>query len=199
MDFVTKLLISTNLKENGYDSILVIIDWPTKMVYYKPVKINFDALRLARVIMDVVVWQHGLPDLIVTNRGYLFTSKFWSLLCYFFGIKRRLSTAFYPQTDGQTERENSTMEGYLQAFVNFEQNNWARLLAMAKFVYNNAKKVSIGHTSFELNCGYHPRVLFKEDINSFSQWKTTKKLSSKLQELMTVCLKNFYHTQKLQK
>ena len=74
------------------------------MVYYKPVKVTIDTLSLAEVIIDMVVRHHGLPDSIVTNWMLLFTLKFWSLLCYFLGIKQRLFTAFYSQTDGQTER-----------------------------------------------------------------------------------------------
>ena len=73
------------------------------MVYYELVKVTINALRLAEVILDVVVWHHGLPDSIVSDRGSFFTSKFWSSLYYFLGIKRRLSTAFYPQTDRQME------------------------------------------------------------------------------------------------
>ena len=169
------------------------------MVHYKPVKITINAPGLAEVIINMVVRHHGLPDSIVTDRGSLFTSKFWSSLCYFLGIKRRLSTAFHPQTDGQTERQNSMMEAYLRAFVNFEQNDWARLLPMAEFAYNNAKNASTGFTSFELNCGYHPRVFYKEDLDPHSKLRTTEKLSSELQELMTVCQQNLDHTQKLQK
>ena len=165
MDFVTGLPVSIDWKGDGYDSILVIVDRLTKMVHYKPVKITLDAPGLAEVIIDVVVRHHGLPDSIVTDRGSLFTSKFWSSLCYFLGIKRRLSTAFHPQTDGQTERQNSTIEAYLRAFVNFEQNDWARLLLMAKFAYNNAKNSSTGHTLFELNCNYHPCVFFEKDTD----------------------------------
>ena len=93
------------------------------MVYYKPVKVTIDTLGLAKVILDVVVLHHGLPNSIVINRGKLFTLKFWSLLCYFFGIKWRLSTTFQPQVDTQTKWQNSTMEAYLRAFINFEQNN----------------------------------------------------------------------------
>ena len=120
MDFVTGLPLSSDWKSDSYDLILVIVDQLTKMVYYKPVKVTIDAPGLAEVIIDVVVRHHGLPDSIVTDRGSLFTSKFWSSLCYFLGVKRRLSTAFYPQTDGQIKRQNSTMEAYLRAFVNFE-------------------------------------------------------------------------------
>ena len=113
MDFVTGLPISTTWKRDSYNSILVIVNWLTKMVHDELVKITIDVPGLAEVIIDVVVRHHGLLDSIVTDRGSLFTSKFWSLLCYFFGIKRRLSTAFSPQTDGQIERQNSTMKAYL--------------------------------------------------------------------------------------
>ena len=120
IDFVTGLLLSADWKGDSYDSIFVIVDQLTKMVHYKLVKVTIDTLGLAEVIIDMVVWYHSLPDSIVTNRGSFFTSKFWSLLCYFLGVKWRLSTAFYPQMDGQIERQNSTMKAYLQVFVNFE-------------------------------------------------------------------------------
>ena len=118
MDFITSLPISADWKGDSYDSILVIIDRLTKMVHYKPVKVTINAPSRAKVIIDVVVRHHGVPESIVTDQGLLFTSKFWFLLCYFLGIKKKLSTAFHPQTDGQTERQNSTIEAYLRAFVN---------------------------------------------------------------------------------
>ena len=120
MDFVTGLPLSADWKGDNYDSILVIVDRLTKMMHYEPVKVTIDAPGLAEVIIDAVVRHHGLPDSIISDRGAIFTSKFWSSLCYFLGIKRRLSTAFHPQTAGQTERQNSTIEAYLRAFVNWE-------------------------------------------------------------------------------
>ena len=93
------------------------------MVHFKPVKITIDAPDLAEVIMDVVVRYHGLPNSIITDWSSLFTLKFWSSLCYFLEIKKRLSTAFHLQTNSQTKRQNSTMEAYLRAFVNWEQND----------------------------------------------------------------------------
>ena len=120
IDFVTSLPLSADWKGNSYNSILVIVDRLTKMVHYEPIKVTIDAPGLAEVIIDMVVRHHSLPDSIISDRGAIFTSKFWSSLCYFLGIKRRLSTAFYPQTDGQNERQNSTIEAYLRAFVNFE-------------------------------------------------------------------------------
>ena len=91
------------------------------------------------------------------------------------------------------------MEAYLRAFVNFEQNNWARLLPMAEFAYNNAKNTSTGHTPFELNCGYHPRMSYEEDVDPRSQSKSADELSAELRELMIVCQENLHHAQELQK
>ena len=169
------------------------------MVHYEPVKVTIDAPGLAEVIIDVVVRHHGLPDSIISDRGAIFTSKFWSLLYYLLGIKRRLSTAFYSQTDGQTEQQNSTMEAYLWAFINFEQNDWTRLLPMAEFAYNNAKNARTGCTLFELNCGYHPRMSYKEEVDSFSKWKSPDERPVELRKLMIICRDNLHHAQKLQK
>ncbi len=151
------------------------------------------------MIIDVVVRHHGVPESIVTDRGSLFTSKFWFSLCYFLGIKRKQSIAFYPQTDGQTERQNSMMEAYFRVFVNWEQDNWERLLPMAEFAYNNTKNASTGYTPFELNCGYHPRVSFEEDVNLRSRSRSANELAEELRELMEVCCQNLLHAQKLQK
>ncbi len=118
MDFVTRLPILANWKVDSYDLILVIVNRLTKMIYYELVKITIDALGLAEVIIDVVMRHYRVLESIVTDQDLLFISKFWSLLCYFLGIKKKLSTTFYPQTDGQTKRQYSTMEVYLKAFVN---------------------------------------------------------------------------------
>ena len=196
---MTGLPISIDWKKDSYSSILVIVDWFTKMVYYKPVKITLDAFRLAKVIINVVVRHHKLTDSIVTNWGSPFTLKSWWSLWYFLGIKRRLSTAFHLQTDSQTERQNSTMKAYLQSFLNFEQNDRVRLLPIAKFAYNNAKNFKTGHMPFELNCGYHLCVSFEEDTDPRFQSKSTDKFLAELQDLMIVCWENLYHAQKLQK
>ena len=91
------------------------------------------------------------------------------------------------------------MEAYLRAFVNFKQNDPARLLPMAEFTYNNAKNASTGHTYFELNCGHYPRILYKKDVDPCSQSKLADKLSAELRELMIVCRENLHHAQELQK
>ena len=76
MDFVTGLPVSSDWKGDSYDSILVIVDWLTKMVHYELVKVTIDAPGLAKIILDVVVRHHGLPDSIMSDRGLLFILKF---------------------------------------------------------------------------------------------------------------------------
>ena len=90
INFITRLPISTNWKRESYNSILVIVDWLTKIVYYKLVKIIINTPRLIKIIKDMLVWYHGLPDLIITSKGSLFTLKFWLFFCYFFWNKRQV-------------------------------------------------------------------------------------------------------------
>lgn len=104
---------------------------------------------------------HGLPNSVITDRGFVFTSKFYSSLCYALKIKQKLSTAFHPQTDGQTERQNSSMKQYLRAFVNYEQDNWVPLLPMAEFAYNNSVNAFTEISPFEVVLEYSPRMTFE--------------------------------------
>ena len=95
MNFVTGLPLFFDWKSNSYNFILVIVNQLTKMVHYKPVKITINAPGLAKVIINMVIWHHGLPNSITTDRGAIFIFIFWSLLCSFLDIKQRLSTAFH--------------------------------------------------------------------------------------------------------
>ena len=155
MDFITGLPPS---KDNGqvYDLILVIIDRFTKIARYLPVRKTIDAPELASTLIRTWVKDFGLPDSIVSDRGSVFTAKFWSSLCYHLKIKRKLSTAFHPQTDGQTERQNQTLEQYLRMYVNYQQDNWVELLPMAEFAYNNSHHSSLGASPFYALMGLDP-------------------------------------------
>lgn len=168
-----------------------------KMFYYKLVKITIDVLSLSKLIFNVVMRHYGLLDLILSDCSSVLTSKFWLLLYYFLEIKRKYSTTSHPKTDGQIKRQNSIMEAYLRAFVNFKQNDLAELLPMAELAYNNAKNASTGHTLFELNCDYYSHIFYKEDVNPRSKSKLAEELLIKLRELMTVYWENLHLTQKL--
>ena len=91
------------------------------------------------------------------------------------------------------------METYFRGFVNWEQDDYTKLLPIREFTYNNAKIASTGHILFELNCGYHLKMFFEEDINSYSKSYSTNKLAKKLRELIEICYQNLLHTQELQK
>ena len=85
------------------------------------------------------------------------------------------------------------MEAYFRAFINWEQDDWVRLLLMAEFAYNNTKNANIGHTPFELNCGYHPRMSFKEDVDARLKFRFADKLIGELKDLIKVCCQNLLH------
>lgn len=165
MDFVTGLAVSTNQKGKIYDSILAIIDQLIKMINYKPIKITIDALGFTKIIINVIIRHHCLPNSLVSNCGTVFISKFRSSISYFLRIKRGLLTAFYPQTDDQIKRQNNTIEAYVRFFVNYEQNNQARLFLIAKSAYNNIKNTNTGHTPLELNCGFHSQASYNENVD----------------------------------
>ncbi len=90
-------------------------------------------------------------------------------------------------------RQNSTIHSYLQAFVNYQEDNLAQLLPIAKFAYNNAKNASTKHIPFEFNYDYHSYVSYKRDVNPRSQSKSADKLATELKELMIVSRENFQY------
>ena len=167
------------------------------MVHYKPVKVPINTPGLVDVIIDMVMQYYSLLDSIIIDQGAIFTSKFWFLLCYYFSIKRQLSTMFHPQIDRQTKQQNSTIGACLCAFVNWEQNDWARPLPMAEFAYNNSKNASTGHTPFEFNYGYPLYVSFEDKCNTCSRSFSAKELAIELKNLMNICCQNLLHAQDL--
>ena len=154
-DFITDLPPS---KRNGsvYDSILVVVDRYTKMACYLPTTKKINALQLEELLMQEIFLKFGAPEGIVTDRGTVFTSAFWSEVCYQMQTKRRLSTAFHPQTDGQTERQNQTLEHYLRTYCSDKQNDWALLLPIAEFAYRQSQHSTIGCSPFKAMYGYDP-------------------------------------------
>ena len=91
------------------------------------------------------------------------------------------------------------MKAHFKVFVNYEKNNWARLLPMAEFAYNNAKHTSIGYRTFEFNYGYHPRVFYEENIKPRFRLKVVDELIEKLRNLIVAYRENLQHAQELQK
>jgi len=162
MDFITKLPKSKDPStEIVYDSILVMVDKLTKYTHFVPYKETFTAEQLANTVMDRLVRYHGLPRIFLTDRGSVFTSKFWNTLITRLGIKHKLSTAYHPETDGQTERMNQTLEVYLRHYVNYRQDNWVALLPLAQLALNNVRNETTGETPFFSNYGKHPTTFLE--------------------------------------
>lgn len=159
IDFIVKLPLS-----NGYDSICVIVDRLSKMAHFVPCNETITASSTAELFLQNVFKLHGLPDDIVSDRGPQFRSHFWTALLDLLGIKANRSTAYHPQSDGQTERVNQTLEQYLRCFINDRQDNWADLLPCAEFSYNNAWNVSTKCSPFFAVYNFHPRVDFLNPI-----------------------------------
>jgi len=158
MNFVTDLPESM---ASGYTGILIIVDGQTKMAIYLPCRKDIDSPELARLFCLNVICMRGVPDNIVTDRGTQFTTRFCTRVCSHLSTDHPLSTAFHPQTDGETQRQNQTMQQYLRAFCNYEQVNWVELLQLAEFTYNNEIHASTRMTPFSGNYHYHPVMQFK--------------------------------------
>jgi hypothetical protein len=166
MDMITGLPPSADGATKVYDAILVVVDRFTKMAKYLPTQKTLDAAGLANLFYKRIICSFGTPWSIVSDRAGLFTSQFWSSLCFYMKARRQLSTAFHPQTDGQTERQNQTLEHYLRCYVGHRQDDWVEWLEQAEFTYNNSKHASTGMTPFYAMYGYHPEFTWdvEDDI-----------------------------------
>jgi len=128
VDFITKLPLV-----QGYDSILVVVDRLTKMVYFIPTTEKTSAEGLARLFRDNVWKLHGLLESIISDRGPQFVAGLIRELNKMLGIESKLSTAFYSQTNRQTERVNQKLEQYLRMFIDHRQEQWPEWLETIEF------------------------------------------------------------------
>ncbi|QRV77130.1 Retrotransposable element Tf2 protein [Ceratobasidium sp. AG-Ba] len=145
-------------KSGNYDSILVVIDSFTKFGHFIPCRESMNASELAQLFLDHVWKLHGTPDRTISDRGPTFKSHFLKALYQRLGIRPSLSSAFHPETDGQTERVNQTVEHYLRAFVSHKQDDWVKWLSTAEFSYNNAAHSATGTSPFYALYGQHPSI-----------------------------------------
>ena len=152
MDLITHLPPTST----GFDAIFVIVDRLTKMVHFVPTNTNVTAVQLAHLYINNVYRLHGLPEVIISDCDPKFTRNFWTELFKTLGTTLKLSTAYHPQTDGQTELVNRTLEQMLRAYVHRAHNDWDTYLALIEFAYNNSAQASTGLSPFFLNYGRHP-------------------------------------------
>ena len=155
---VTTDLVTDLPESSGYTAIAVFVDRFTKMVHFAPCTKEVTAQEYARLFVDHVFRLHGLPEVIISDRDPRFTSKFWRSLFELLGTDLRFSTAFHPQTDGQSERTIQTLENFLRPYVERNPSGWSKQLPLAEFATNNAVNMATGYSPFFLNVGCHPLV-----------------------------------------
>ena len=164
MDFITNLLIS-----NGFDSIFIMVDQGlSKGVILMPCNKTITAEETAKKYIDNVFIQYGLPDVMISNRGPQFTSNVFNGIMNTFGIKHRMSTAFHPQTDGQTECYNQELEAYVWIYCAYKPDEWSKKLSLAQFTHNSRPHDAIKQSPFQLIYGTKPMALLEvsEKTNS---------------------------------
>ncbi|KAJ9519333.1 hypothetical protein QJQ45_023132 [Haematococcus lacustris] len=155
MDLIVKLPASG---PNKYDSILVFVDRLTKMVHLVKTWESMTATQYAKLFLEHVFRLHGMPRSVVSDRGPQFHNKFWAEVTKLLQVQVNLSSAYHPETDGQTERVNRVIEEMLRHFIRPDQRDWAEYLPLVEFAINNAWQESVRSTPFYLNYGYHPRL-----------------------------------------
>jgi transposase InsO family protein len=157
MDFIVVLPES-----NSHTKIWVIVDRFTKMAHFLPLSTDTPIKDLANLYLKEVWRLHGLTSTAVSDRDSCFLSKFWVSLMELLKVDIRLSTAFHPQTDEQTERVNRVLEQYLRSYCSYQQDDWAELQPLVEHAYNSPVSESTMMSPFEANYGFSPHTNWPE-------------------------------------
>ena len=153
MDFIEQLPASSS-----YTAILVIIDRLTKQSIFIPTHDTITSAQLAQLFVLHVFSEHGVPSHVTSDRGSEFVSHFFRSLGKALDMKLHFTSGYHPEGDGQTECTNQTLEQYLHVYCNYQQDNWADLLPLVEFAYNNALSTTTGISPFFANKGYHLNI-----------------------------------------
>ena len=152
LDFITSLPVTSN----GNDSILVIVDSLSKMAHFVPTNSKISALETVELLADRLVRYHGIPKVLISDRDPRFVSEVYRQMCKRFSIKRAMSSAYHPQSDGQTERVNRTLEQMLRTYIQTNEAEWETLLPAMELAYNCTTHNSVGLSPFEIMIGENP-------------------------------------------
>nr|KYP63732.1 Transposon Ty3-G Gag-Pol polyprotein [Cajanus cajan] len=161
MDFIVGLPPS-----HGFTVILVVVDRLSKYAHFATLKTDYTSTQVAEVFMKNIVKLHGLPKSIVSDRDRVFTSKFWQQLFKLSGTTLAMSSAYHPQSDGQSEALNKCLEMYLRCFTVDNPREWSKLLPWAEFWYNSSFQSSINMTPFRAVYGRDPPTIVKYQLDS---------------------------------
>jgi hypothetical protein len=150
-----EFIVGLPTTQSGYDSIWVIVDHFLKVAHFIPVKTTYKGANLTELYIARIVCLHGVPKKIVSDRGTQFTSRFWEKLYEAMNTRLNFSSAYHPQTDGQTERINQILEDMLRAYALKDSKSWDKCLPYAEFSYNNSYQKSLKMSPFEVLYGHN--------------------------------------------
>jgi hypothetical protein len=156
-DVVTLDLITGLPKSEGYDAVLVIVDKLTKYVHYVPTHSSLKQEGFAKLFVEEIAYKHGIPLKMIADRDARWAKAFWAAVAKHLGLSLLLSTSHHPQTDGQTEKANDSLEVALRAYTAGSRQSWAKWLPPLSFAYNSTPHSSTGYSPFFLLHGYTPR------------------------------------------
>ena len=157
-DIAIDFIVGLPLTSKKHDSIWVIVDRLTKSAHFIPIHTTYNTKKYAELYISRVLCLHGVPKTIVSDRGPQFVSRFWEQLHSCLGTTLIRSSAYRPQTDGQTERLNQYLEDILRACAMENRGNWDDCLPFAEFSYNNSYQESSGMSPFEALYGHSCRT-----------------------------------------
>ncbi|CDI83776.1 Similar to Transposon MAGGYgagandpolgenehomologues, related [Eimeria praecox] len=152
IDFTTDLPTTPR----GHDSILVIVDSLSKMAPFIPKRKTATIANTVELLAGCLIRYHGFSDVLISDRDPRFQSTLWQRLCHRFHIKRAMSSAYHPQTDGQTEHVNRTLEQMLRTYRQTDESEWERLLPALELAYNTTSHSSTDRSPFEVMIGQNP-------------------------------------------
>ena len=156
-DLIMDFVLGLPKTFRGHDSIFVVVDCFSKMAHFIPCSKTMDAVHIPKLFFKEIVRLHGLPKTIVSNRDAKFMSYFWRSLWKMLNTQLKFSSAFHPQTNGQTEFVNRSLGDLLHCLVREHINNWDQILPMVEFAYNSLVNWSTGINPFEIVIGLLPR------------------------------------------
>ena len=191
MDFVVDLPKSAT----GNNAILVVVCRRSKLVTFIPTTKNVTAPQVARLIIRDIYSLYGMPKAIVSDRDSKFTSHYWTTLFKLLGTTLKMSSAYHPETDGQTERANRTMAEILRAFVHPRQDDWEEHLPLAAFAYNNSVNASTKFTPFYLNYGRHPVTPINSALQVESDMPAIEEWLQEIKDTQQAAENNILHAQ----
>ena len=163
MDFIEGLPLSYK-----HDVILVLVDKFSKYGHFIPLSHLFSALQVAQAFMTHVYKLHGLPNSIISDRDRIFTSNLWKELFRLSDTQLSMSSSYHPQTDGQTERLNQCLEGFLRCTVHACPRQWFKWLPLAEYWYNTSFHSALQLSPFEVLYGHPPRHFGISNLNDSS-------------------------------